>query len=973
MKTLYSFAMVMIALSMGVSLAEGTAAGTKIDNTASASFTDPDGGDQTVASNTVTTVTAPRAGVSVSGGSNDPLAVAPAYTYSRTPGAEVAVIYTLTNTGNFTNSYALTPSSVMIDGTPVTVEFYVRNGDGSRGALIAAPVSLAADASQSFFMVYTVPAATTLGTTVVTEPVATAQATSYTIDAVAYPVEQVTDGLAPDVKEVGAAENDDNYHKVTVVAGAAITATKTVVGVFTDAAATSVRVGRAQVGDYIKYAISASNTSAINDAINVAISDALPAGTQYVSASFSTGTGAITSATTSFTATPTAGTIAASTSVTVEVVSQIISLSDALADGANDAIVNSATVAYDDPLGAPSPDPTPTSPAIDVAAVGLGPKDYPAGNAPVGAGADFTLKQPTGETVSLRADADELIIDTMRLNAAGDTQIVFPNTVKNTGTATDKFSLQALGLPAGVSVKFYSSYNPVTGALSSEITTFTPDLVAGDSYTFYTAVTLDATYTSTSTGVAVTVDALSNASSGVVDSTTDRLGATPTSTPFVKGVLGGHDDGANANDSDEQPDNVAALVQSGVPGAQLVYPIDLVNTSANGVTLNPSGSLSVLGTTITYYFDTNNNGTFDGADLPVTAGVPLASGEEVRIFGVFTLPAGAAIGSYNLIQSFDDPSTPGTDLSSAAGTFPQDQVVVGDFSFTQNESGVVTKPGSIVYTHVLTNSAPLGSGLNIKSFVLNDDEATDVGVALNFAVTYFLDSNNSGTLDAGDAAISKGGTVSVNIDPGATTKVFAKVVHNGQGTIPQSDATVISLQPTFYSGATPLPALPAISVTDTTSLRNTTGTPSDSNFGGPYSDPNDNPENYAFRPFKTVSKAAAQPGESLQYTVYAKNTRLETASLKGVIVSDDLSGTNVGGQATLTAITFEIETDQAGTVVYRINGGSWTTYTSGASISAPEQAKIEVGVDTNASSSVDAGDVLASAKYIRLIIDATVK
>ena len=56
-----------------------------------------------------------------------------------------------------------------------------------------------------------------------------------------------------------------------------------------------------------------------------------------------------------------------------------------------------------------------------------------------------------------------------------------------------------------------------------------------------------------------------------------------------------------------------------------------------------------------------------------------------------------------------------------------------------------------------------------------------------------------------------------------------------------------------------------------------------------------------------------------------------------------------------------------------INGGSWTAYTSGASISAPEQAKIEVGVDTNASSSVDAGDVLASAKYIRLIIDATVK
>lgn len=186
----------MVALAAGVAGATGTTAGTVIQNTASATFTDPNTNNPVATpsvSNTVSTtvnavpsfsILSNPTGLNDTGGQDKPIAG-----YDKTgatPGSQQVFGYTVTNTGNTPATVALTTTN-RTDTTVTNVAYYLdvnntgvyaandtlltdTNGDG-----IIDTGSIAPDANVKIIQVYTVPAAATPGTFYGADPVGTAK------------------------------------------------------------------------------------------------------------------------------------------------------------------------------------------------------------------------------------------------------------------------------------------------------------------------------------------------------------------------------------------------------------------------------------------------------------------------------------------------------------------------------------------------------------------------------------------------------------------------------------------------------------------------------------------------------------------------------------------------------------------------------------------------------------------------------
>jgi uncharacterized repeat protein (TIGR01451 family) len=138
--------------------ASGTAANTSIDNTASASYTDPSGTPQTATSNTVSVVVDELLNVTVADGGNVSVL---------TPDTDRALAFTVTNTGNGNEAFELVATNLGGDDFDATgVQIYLDDGDGvfnsGTDTLYSFNVNdpvLAADASRVVFIVGDIPAA----------------------------------------------------------------------------------------------------------------------------------------------------------------------------------------------------------------------------------------------------------------------------------------------------------------------------------------------------------------------------------------------------------------------------------------------------------------------------------------------------------------------------------------------------------------------------------------------------------------------------------------------------------------------------------------------------------------------------------------------------------------------------------------------------------------------------------------------
>ncbi|MFN3586942.1 MAG: hypothetical protein ACK4UT_05505, partial [Moraxellaceae bacterium] len=117
-----------ILLSAAVSpaaFAAGTTAGTNITNTATVTYEDPNGDPQSENSNTSTFQVDELLNVTVSNNNPGNVTVL-------TPDNNVVLSFTVTNTGNGNETYALSAASALSGDQfdPTNVRIYIDNGDG---------------------------------------------------------------------------------------------------------------------------------------------------------------------------------------------------------------------------------------------------------------------------------------------------------------------------------------------------------------------------------------------------------------------------------------------------------------------------------------------------------------------------------------------------------------------------------------------------------------------------------------------------------------------------------------------------------------------------------------------------------------------------------------------------------------------------------------------------------------------------
>ena len=282
-----SLAVVMLS-SLGVmqsAYAVGTAAGTDITNTATVNYTVGGVGQTPVNSNTTTFEVDRKVDLTVSNG----------VATTTTPGAtNQATIYTVTNTGNGTDSFTLAPTNQAGDNFDVTnLRVYRDNGatanvfDGTDTLIApATPVSFTADQSIVFFIVSDIPVAATNGQNSVVRLTATTTSTA----TVGADNPAVVDVVFADAGGDGA-EFDDNQYNIQAATLAVVKSA----AIISDPVNGTAANRKAIPGAVIEYSIVVTNSGTVNAAA-VTLNDAIPANTTYVANSMTLNAAALTDA-----------------------------------------------------------------------------------------------------------------------------------------------------------------------------------------------------------------------------------------------------------------------------------------------------------------------------------------------------------------------------------------------------------------------------------------------------------------------------------------------------------------------------------------------------------------------------------------------------------------------------------------------------------------------------------------------------
>lgn len=276
-----AFLLLGTSLSVPVAHAVGTAAGSDITNTASASFTDPDGNPRTVNSNTAALQVDEILDVTLVANDAGNVEVA-------TPDSDRVLSFTLTNTGNGTEKFVLGVVSNLAgdDFDPGNVRIYLDDGDGlfdsaSDIAYVAATndPELAADATLLVFVVGDIPVTLAngdLGNVRLLAEAVTAQA-SAGADAPGAAFAGAGDNGSDAV--VGGNQADADAQNGYAVAKVAATLSKSQAVVNDAVYGTS-----AVPGATVTYTLT-FNVTGVGDISDTLISDSIPAGSSYVGGS----------------------------------------------------------------------------------------------------------------------------------------------------------------------------------------------------------------------------------------------------------------------------------------------------------------------------------------------------------------------------------------------------------------------------------------------------------------------------------------------------------------------------------------------------------------------------------------------------------------------------------------------------------------------------------------------------------------
>jgi uncharacterized repeat protein (TIGR01451 family)/fimbrial isopeptide formation D2 family protein len=898
-------------------LAQNTPAGTSIQNQASATYLDSANQPRTTTSNQVVTVVQQVYSFTIT---PDGTEASPGQTRSNLPGGQVLFQYTVTNNGNGTDTINLTFAQGTSDDfnfDPASVRIYKDdncNGNVDAGEAQVTSLTLGANGSACVVVVATIPTTATNG-----------QYGNLNLTGASAGSPSVTD--------------TNNWARAVATTQAALTAFKA-----------ASPAGSVAPGGTITYTISGSNTGgspahAVTSVVTVdgsskngiLITDVIPSGLTYVSASLSGSAGAgtvtriySTNGGTTWTATqPASGVnavgmlIEGSGAFFPQGASYTLSFQAQVPSGASagTSYANTATVRYND--GTANQTVTTNSTTNTVGAsynVKVGPYQYPE----AGATGSYTV---SGYTVNRSGD-------NQTINPAySGTEVFFRHTLKNTGNTADSFTLSFSGAPAGWTCQLLA--NDLTTPLSGTVGPLAKD----DTYDFALKCTIPSNAAGSSANITVT--ATSQSDSSKTDTTQDTVTSVADGFRFdLYGGVDGHGpytqtrttDGTNYT-SDDAPSS-RDISQSGStfpsanPGAQVVYRLRVENLNFNGLADNYQLLLSGVDTSriasILFYADATDDGLPDGA--PITNTGLVNAGQVFNFLAVVTLKPDAAPGSAGF--TFRAKSTQSSAESEDYAYSQVEVNTVAQVLLDPDRSGTVTSPGTIQYTHTLINNSNAPATCNVS------------GDGGSYGWSYQYSTDNiiwQASLNNVPVA-ANGGTQTIYVrvqvpagEPIGRTDVNTVTASCTVNSVSASDTATETT--TIVGGELRLQKSAVSYVGSTSTVRDPAG-------------------------------ATAYPGDRIVYTITAEN--IGTGNLTSVKLSDPIPAYTNFVSVSATAAGFS----GTYTIRYSTNGTTWSTT---APSSVPTGGVVYVGVDTNGDGTIDANDVMPPGASITITLTVQVQ
>ena len=912
-------------LVLAAAFAAGTPAGTEIRNQASASYTDSAGQPQTVTSNEVVTVVQPVYDFVIT---PDGTEINPGQTKTGLAGAPVYFNYTVTNTGNTPDTITLnTPQSPSDDFDFSSVTIYHDancNGTIDPGEVVVTDVSLDADAATCVIVEATIP---------------TGQA----------------DGEEARVNLSGASTGDatvtdsENWAQAVVTSAAVL-----------DSEKSASPTGAVAAGGVITYTVQGSNTGgsaagAVTSVVTVdgiargglLIEDALPANTTYVagSASGSAGAGSVTviyRAGGSWTATEPIPSDVEAVGLLIEGAGAFfpqgaqyqLSFQATLDAGvaAGTQVENTATVRFDTNGDGDADDPgeevssnTTTNPVAATYRVLNGPNGDPDSD---GSGFANTYTDPSGTTwnyTEVTDTSDPRDDDAQRISDpvyGGDT-VYFKNTLQNDGNAPDSYTIDVDDVPAGWICQLMAADG--TTPLSNPV----GPVAAGATLDYVVKCTIPANAT-TNADTDLTVTATSEndpAASNVTHNVIPEVNPGYAVDAAQPGESG---------DGDPADDNPPA--QTVDPGTTAYYPFEVANTGNNPDTYNLAPTVPA-GMTAVIYPDPDCDGNLDSpTPAPVTDTGLINPGDTSCFILAVDVPGDAA----PISQDTSDPADDNVSINVSSNANPSvsdaistDLIVntVADLGFSPDRNGSVTSPGTIVYSHTVTNQG---------------NQPADVSFELTGSTqsswTYQI------STDGGASWTTVASATIDDLAAGASQDVQIRVVVPAGEPIGAIDTAQIVARADYDNDGNPDATA---SVTDTTTV-----------VGGDLRIEKSG-QTCADAACATVTSAdasQAKPGEYIRYTVIASN--IGTADLKAVIVSDPLPGyTDFVGVSASTSVA-------GAQLLFSTDGVNWSP--AAPATLATGQA-VFVGLDSNGDGAIDENDLLAPGESLTLVFTVQVQ
>ncbi|GEM86402.1 beta strand repeat-containing protein [Meiothermus granaticius] len=873
-------------LLLGFALAQQTAAGTNISNQASASYIDSAGQARTTTSNQVITVVQQVYSFTIT---PDGIPTAPGQTRSALPGAQVYFTYTVTNTGNGTDTINLATvqdTSDNFDFSGVTLYLDANcNGRVDAGESTVSAVTLTqtgASASACIVVAATIPASATSGQYGNLNLTGTSAGDNTKTDTNNWARGTATTAAALDLTKAASPSN-------AVAPGATLTYTLSGQNRGGSAASAITNVGGTGLSGILIQDV-------IPNGLTVTTSGSNPSGTAGAgSVQFVYYNGTTWSTTLPATITGN-GTVALGMVITgsgaffPQNASYTFSFQATVPAGAAQGTTysNTATLLYNNGSNQTVTSNTTTNTVGASYGIAVGPN----GNPTATAGAD-------SQTIA---------------SAISGQTVIFTNTLRNTGNTSDSFTLAVSGAPSGwVCQLTQTDGTPISGPIGP--------VASATNYNFQVRCAVPAAYTGGPVNLTVSGTSVSDTSK--TDPTTDTI-TTVTSGYAV-------DLAARGNGGDGNPANDNPPAQSVNPGSSANFSIEVVNTGSNADTYNLTSSVPAGWSTVFYPDATCSGVLASPTPAPLTStGLmnPGAANKKCFIAQV-QVPAGAAPVTSTTNVTFTSTSTTLGSVSDSVTTGVSVNLLQG-FAFTPNRSGTVTTPGTIVYTHNLSNTGNAGVTVSIPAFTS----------AYGWTYQFSTDGGTTWTSSVSGLAIAAGGSSPLQV----------RVIVPGGEPIGRQEAATFTATATYSGGSTATSG-----VTDTTTVvgGDLRLTKSAVSYQG-----------NAETTVRSASAAVANPGDRIVYTVVAQN--IGTGNLTNVRISDPLPAYTSFVSVSASATGFA-----SGTVLYSTDNGTTWSATAPGTLSAGQS--IMVGVDTNGDNKIDASDIMAPASQITLIFKVVVQ